>query len=346
MEHGEPAPRIHIFSTCPASTGFDRETYVAQVVKVAQWSERAGCEGILVYTDNSLVDPWLVSQIITQHTETLCPLVAVQPVYMHPYTVAKLVATLGFLYRRRLYLNMVAGGFKNDLNALNDPTPHDQRYERLVEYTMVIKQLLAGTGPVTFEGRFYKVDKLKMVPPLSPDLLPGITLSGSSEAGLAAAKATGAIAIHYPKPASEYVDARPDPTMESGIRIGIVSRPLEHEAWDAAHAYFPEDRRGQLAHQLAMKVSDSSWHKQLSEMDAAQAQSPYWLVPFQNYKTACPYLVGSYDRVAQELWAYVSRGYRTFILDVPPNAEELGHTQQAFSRAVELLKCQSSSTIG
>ena len=346
MEHGEPAPRIHIFSTCPASTGFDRETYVAQVVKVAQWSERAGCEGILVYTDNSLVDPWLVSQIITQHTETLCPLVAVQPVYMHPYTVAKLVATLGFLYRRRLYLNMVAGGFKNDLNALNDPTPHDQRYERLVEYTMVIKQLLAGTGPVTFDGRFYKVDKLKMVPPLSPDLLPGITLSGSSEAGLAAAKATGAIAIHYPKPASEYVDARPDPTLESGIRIGMVSRPLEQEAWDAAHAYFPEDRRGQLAHQLAMKVSDSSWHKQLSEMDAAQARSPYWLVPFQNYKTACPYLVGSYERVAQELCAYVSRGYRNFILDVPPNAEELDHTQQAFSRAFELLKCQSSSTIG
>jgi len=345
MEH-EPAPRIQVFSTCPASTGSNRETYVARVVKVAQWSERAGCKGILVYTDNSLVDAWLVSQLIIQHTETLCPLVAVQPVYMHPYTVAKLVATLGFLYCRRLYLNMVAGGFKNDLHALNDPTPHDQRYERLVEYTMVIKQLLIGTGPVTFDGRFYKVDKLKMVPPLSPDLLPGFTLSGSSEAGLAAAKATGAIAIHYPKPASEYVGARPDPTMESGIRIGIISRPLEHEAWDAAHAYFPEDRRGQLAHQLAMKVSDSSWHKQLSEMDAGHAQSPYWLIPFQNYKTACPYLVGSYERVAQELWAYVSLGYRTFILDVPPNAEELDHTQQAFNRALELLKCQGSSTIG
>ena len=342
--HGERACRIQIFSTCPASTGFDRDSYVAQVVRVAQWSERARCEGILVYTDNSLVDPWLVAQLIIQHTDRLCPLVAVQPVYMHPYTVAKLVATLGFLYRRRLYLNMVAGGFKNDLQALNDPTPHDQRYERLVEYTMVIKQLLAGTSPVTFDGQFYKAAKLKMVPPLSADLFPGITLSGSSEAGLAAAKATGAIAIHYPKPAREYVDARPDPTVESGIRIGIISRPLEQEAWDAAHAYFPEDRRGQLAHQLAMKVSDSSWHKQLSEMEAAQAQSPYWLVPFQNYKTACPYLVGSYERVAQELWAYLSQGYRTFILDVPPNAEELDHTLQAFRRALERLKCRSFST--
>jgi len=344
MEHGEPSSRIQVFSTCPASTGFDRDSYVAQVVRVAQWSEQAGCKGILVYTDNSLVDPWLVSQLIIQHTETLSPLVAVQPVYMHPYTVAKLVATLGFLYDRRLYLNMVAGGFKNDLNALNDPTPHDQRYERLVEYTRVIKQLLAGTGPVTFDGQFYKVTNLKVTPPLRPELLPGMTLSGSSEAGLAAAKATGAIAIHYPKPASEYRNARPDPTVESGIRIGIVSRPLEREAWDAAHAYFPEDRRGQLAHQLAMKVSDSSWHQHLSAMEATQPQSPYWLVPFQNYKTACPYLVGSYERVAQELWGYLSQGYGTFILDVPPNAEELDHTQQAFSRALERLKCQSFST--
>jgi len=43
------------------------------------------------------------------------PLVAVQPVYMHPYSVAKMVSTLAFLHQRRVFLNMVAGGFKNDL---------------------------------------------------------------------------------------------------------------------------------------------------------------------------------------------------------------------------------------
>ena len=68
------------------------------------------------------MDPWLVSQMVVQNTERLCPLVAVQPIYMHPYTVAKMVATLAYLYGRRLYLNMVAGGFKNDLQALDDPT--------------------------------------------------------------------------------------------------------------------------------------------------------------------------------------------------------------------------------
>jgi alkanesulfonate monooxygenase SsuD/methylene tetrahydromethanopterin reductase-like flavin-dependent oxidoreductase (luciferase family) len=61
---------------------------------------------------HSLVDPWLVAQLVIQATTTLCPLVAVQPVYLHPYAAAKMVATLGHLHGRRVYLNMLAGGFK------------------------------------------------------------------------------------------------------------------------------------------------------------------------------------------------------------------------------------------
>src|SRR5215813_8657032 len=77
---------IEVFSTCPYSSAVERERFPPNVVDVARWSEQAGCRGILVYTDNSTVDPWLVSQIIIQSTEALCPLVAVQPVYMHPYS--------------------------------------------------------------------------------------------------------------------------------------------------------------------------------------------------------------------------------------------------------------------
>ena len=104
----------------------------------------------------------------------------------------------------------------------------------------------------------------------------------------------------------------------------------------------------QLTHQLAMKVSDSAWHKQLSELAAATAsgESPYWLVPFQNYKTMCPYLVGSYEQLAAELAGYLAAGYRTFILDVPPDREELGHVGMAFARALEVARCQSYSRSG
>ena len=51
---------IEIFSTCPPSSGVPREAYLQHVIDVARWSEAAGCRGILVYSDNSLVDAWLV----------------------------------------------------------------------------------------------------------------------------------------------------------------------------------------------------------------------------------------------------------------------------------------------
>lgn len=326
---------VEIFSTCPNSSGSTPERYLRNVANVARWSEQNGCKGILVYTDNSLVDPWLVSQIIIENTVSLCPLVAVQPAYMHPYAVAKMAASFGFLYSRQIYLNMVAGGFKNDLLALNDTTPHDKRYERLSEYTQIIRQLLAGPEPVTHAGEFYTVDKLRMTPPLLPHLFPGIFVSGSSEAGLACAQAIGATAIRYPKPAK---DCEAEPLVDgipSGIRVGIIARESGEEAWEIAHERFPEDRKGQLTHQMAMKVSDSSWHKQLSQLaeETQTEPSSYWLVPFQNYKTMCPYLVGSYQSVGGELARYIAAGYRSFILDIPPDEEELQHTRLTFENA-------------
>jgi alkanesulfonate monooxygenase len=329
------AGRIRVFSTCPQSSDYPRDAYLQQVAEVARWSEEAGCEGILVYTDNSLVDPWLVSQVILQSTARLAPLVATQPVYMHPYTVAKMVASLGFLHGRRLWLNMVAGGFKNDLAALNDSTPHDKRYQRLVEYTLIIKRLLESPAPVSFEGEFYKVRNLKMTPPLDPALMPGILVSGSSPAGLEAAQAIGATAVKYPRPPKDYLGTPAPEGIGCGVRVGIVARETEAEAWAVAEARFPGDRRGQLAHQLAMKVSDSHWHKQLSE--AAQAsgmrEGAYWMWPFENYKTFCPYLVGDYAQVAEQIALYMHVGYRTFILDIPPSREELEHTKEVFASA-------------
>jgi alkanesulfonate monooxygenase len=125
------------------------------------------------------------------------------------------------------------------------------------------------------------------------------------------------------------------PDVGKGIRIGIIARSGDAEAWSVAHARYPEERKGQLTHQLAMKVSDSSWHQQLSALGktAAGVENPYWLVPFQNYKAVCPFLVGSYDRIADQVARYVDAGYRTFILDVPASAEEMQHTRVVFERA-------------
>lgn len=329
------AGRVRIFSTCPQSKAVPREAYLERVAAVARWSEAAGCEGILVYTDNSIVDPWLVSEVIIRHTSRLAPLVATQPVYMHPYSVAKMVASLGFLHRRRVWLNMVAGGFKNDLAALADDTPHDRRYQRLMEYTLIIKQLLESPAPVSFEGEFYRVRNLKMTPALDPALMPGILVSGSSPAGLEAARAIGATAVKYPRPPKAYLGTPAPEGIGCGVRVGVIARATEAEAWALAEARFPADRRGQIAHQLAIKVSDSHWHKQLSQaaQENGMREGAYWMWPFENYQTFCPYLVGDYDQVAEQVALYMHVGYRTFILDIPPDREELEHTKEVFSRA-------------
>ncbi len=328
---------VEIFSTCPQSSEATGRAYLAAVRDVAQWSERYGCTGILVYSDNRLVDPWLVSQVIIQATSRLCPLVAVQPIYLHPYAVATLVASLGHLYRRRVYLNMVAGGFVNDLTALDDPTPHDRRYDRLREYTEVVTRLLRETGPVTYAGEFYRVKNLKLSPALAGELFPGVFVSGSSSAGLAAARTLGATAIKYPQPPGHEADDVAEPGVSLGARIGIIARETSEEAWRVARARFPADRKGELTRQFATKVSDSNWHRTLSSTPDAGAEQVYWLTPFHHYQTNCPYLVGSYDEVADLLSRYLGLGYRTFILDIPPAEQELRHTSIAFERALGLV---------
>jgi alkanesulfonate monooxygenase len=88
-------------------------------------------------------------------TRQLCPLIAIQPLYMHPFAAAKMVASLDFIHSRRVWLNMLAGGFKNDLVALGDETAHNECYARLVAYTCIMRRLLEAAGPVTVKGEYY-----------------------------------------------------------------------------------------------------------------------------------------------------------------------------------------------
>ncbi|HEY2930644.1 MAG TPA: LLM class flavin-dependent oxidoreductase [Acidobacteriota bacterium] len=337
MEYKKYDPPVDVFSTAPQSADATPEAYIQKVVNVARWSEEAGCKGILIYTDNRLVDPWLVAQIVIQSTQSLRPLVAIQPIYMHPYSVAKMVSSLAFMYERQIYLNMVAGGFCNDLLALCDETPHDMRYERLREYTTIIKELLSNRSAVTFSGKFYRVENLHLKPALPPHLLPGIFISGSSEAGMATARALGATAIEYPRSGEEYAAREAGDHTNSGIRIGIIAAEDETTAWQLAHERFPPDRKGQITHMMAMKASDSLWHKQLSELDQEiQGQETcYWLWPFKNYKTFCPYLVGSYKKVSEELAKYIKAGFKNFILDIPAEKRDLQTAGIVFTKAVE-----------
>jgi len=330
------ADRIAVFSTCPQSKEFAPADYLAHARRVAEWSEEAGCTGMLIYADNSIADPWLVAQAVLTATRRLCPLVAVQPVYMLPYTAAKMVATLGTLHGRRIWLNLLAGGFRNDLIALGDVTAHDDRYARTVEYGLIMRRLLEDEQPMSFEGKFYHVHGLRLVPRLPAELLPGWMISGSSPAGRAAAIELGAMAVEYPAPPEAIRETSHVPAGR-GIRVGIIARADADEAWRVAHARFPGDRRGQLSHALAMKTSDSSWHRTLSELaqDQKQERGLYWLWPFEQHRTFCPYLVGDFATVANEIGRYLALGYTSFILDIPLGVEDLETAGIVFRLAQE-----------
>lgn len=308
---------------------------VQTVKNVATWSEEAGYDGILVYTDNRLVDPWITSQAIIEVTEKLTPLIAVQPIYMHPYSVAKMIWTIAHLTGRKVFLNMLAGGFLNDLTSLGDQTPHDERYNRTVEYTQILSHLLRSSTPLTFDGKYYKTKNLKLNSPLPEDLQPGILLSGSSDSGLAASRKLGAVAVQYPEPPGDYKSPVSGDSIDYGIRIGVIARSSAEEAWSIAERRFPEDKKGQIAHNLSMKVSDSKWHETLSDIAERETGETYWLRPFKNYQTFCPYLVGEYSDVAEILKSYLDLGYSTFIMDVPAESADFEHTARAFELATK-----------
>lgn len=332
---------LRIFSTCVQSVEVAPEQVRDQAARIAQWSDSAGCTGMLIYADNRLVDPWLLAQVAMQSTDALCPLVAVQPVYMHPYAAAKMVASLGHLYGRRVFLNMIAGGFLNDLRALADETPHDRRYDRLIEYTSIVKALLERSGSGeghTFEGDFYTVRGLRLDMALAPELQPGVFVSGSSDAGLAAAESLGATAVQYPTPPEEFPAVDAAAPVDFGIRVGVIARDDSANAWRIAEDRFPESREGRIQRKMATRVSDSHWHRSLADVEVdASERSPYWLLPFEQYQTMCPYLVGSYDEVARMLAEYAAKGYRTYIVDIPREPDDLYHTRIAFDRASSLL---------
>ena len=313
----------------------DRKQYWQNILRVVDWSERYGCTGVLLFEGNdTYVSPWLAAHTAIARTERLSPLIAVNPIYMHPFTAAKFVSSYVQMFGRKVYLNMITGTALNYLEAMKDAVSHDERYNRLGEYIVLVRRLLESTSPVTFNGKYYQVKDLSLLPGVPPGLLPEFLLSGQSDAARQVAAEVGAIATQMLGPQFErgLNDAK-------AMNFGVLTRPTTREAWAVAHETFPDDEEEQMIQELSMQNTDSTWKKRMAIAAKLpdDTASGYWMGPFRNFRADGPYLVGSYERVAEVFATLIRAGIDVFILDLTPREEEYVHIANSFQMTREEL---------
>lgn len=326
-------PSIEVFTISPRTT--DEHQYWPNIERAIEWSDRHGGSGVLLFTGNdTYVEPWLAAQTVCQRSRSASPLVAVNPIYMHPFTTAKMVSSLAYLFGRKTYLNMVTGTAISYLQAMADELSHAQRYERLREYGDIVRALLTSDDPVTYEGQHYQIKNLVLRPKVPAELLPEFFFAGQSDGAVATARELGGVHLQM-LPPQLAAGLMPSAT---GVNFGLITRPTRDQAWSAARARFPEDRHGQRVLALSMSNTESVWKQRLkkaAEMEAGSA-AEYWLDPFRNFQSDCPYLVGDYEQVSEILASLITRGIRAIVLDLPRDESEYRHAAEAFSRAARL----------
>ncbi|MFI5957619.1 LLM class flavin-dependent oxidoreductase [Cryptosporangium sp. NPDC051539] len=330
---------MQLYSTFPPlaeDTAPDR--YANRVIDVSRWAEAAGLRGLLIFTDNESIDPWAAAQLLISHTTALVPLVAVQPAYMHPFTAARMVSSIGLLYGRQVDLNLVAGGYRPHLKALGAFRDHDDRYEWLVEYGQMMAALLRTGGELTHRGAHHDLIDVTLKPPLPAGLEPQVFLAGNSPAAVDAAKQLNVVRLTYPLPPEEY--SGENALERTGIRVGIIARETSAEAWRIAYDRYGADELGQAYRDLTATEFDARWHDQVWNHDGRSGGPgrTYWTHPFHTAREFCPYLVGSFAEVGEVLARYIRLGINTLILHCPADEDDLFYSADAVRYSERLVR--------
>ncbi|MEY9860743.1 alkanesulfonate monooxygenase [Catenulispora sp. GAS73] len=324
---------LTIHTTSPMLTGGTVKESLERLDDVTTWTEESGCDGMLVFADNVSYDPWVVAGRILGKSDRLIPLIAANPVYQHPVTVAKSVNSVAAVHNRRIDLNLVAGGFSRHLTQMGCTLDHSERYDRLAEFGSIIAELTTSERPAKYSGTYYKLNAICSSPPPPIGMTPRLYVSGASEDCIRVQRLLDVTRLCYPRQPDQY--EHESPFVNGGIRLGIVARDDSRAAWRIARERFPVDRVGEEFHDLAAETVESHWHRRLSQ-DALRTSKPegnYWMYPFRAYKTFCPYIVGSHTEVVDLLLRYMRLGASTFILDEPPSMEDLLYSVRSLRQA-------------
>ncbi|MEV6044030.1 LLM class flavin-dependent oxidoreductase [Streptomyces xanthochromogenes] len=307
-----------------------------RVVRIAQRAETYRMDGLLIFYNHQNFDPWVIAATVLQNTSTITPLVALQPYALPPFTAAKIIHNLTVLHGRRLDLNLITGAAKEELDQVQDQLSHDERYQRAIEYATVVRSLLSSNKPFFHEGAFYQYRGLKTETELPPEQRPRLFVAGSSKAGREAAAAVADVAVTHPEPLASFASdfATPERAgLGTGIRVGLLARATDEEAWLAAREHFPSDRLSHLKTVMRQK-SESDWSRRLARLTLAGGtyDDVYWTGAYHAGKGSAPLLVGSYERVAEYLGRYLALGVSNVLLGGLSAEEEFRHSAVVLSQ--------------
>ncbi|WP_338356172.1 LLM class flavin-dependent oxidoreductase [Yeosuana marina] len=299
-------------------------SYTDKILELIEANEQYGFSGALFFQNNSNdLEPWVFAQEMFNRSSNQIPLIAINPAYVHPFTAAQKILSYFNLHRRKLFINFIIGTSKSDLESIETPLGHDERYDRLREYIEIMNELLKGTYPMNYQGTYYQIKNLRLPYPLDEDYFPKHFISGSSEKAFRTRTITNSYCLQMAKSKKVFnsMECKPD-----GIYLGIIARTTLEEARNALIEKFkPKFPEAKELLKLSMSNTDAVWKNELlKEKD----DETFRLEPFKNFSADCPYLVGTYSHVAKYLLNYIIEGVNTFVIDV--EVEEMGNISQVF----------------
>lgn len=307
--------------------------YLSQVARAA---DELGYFGVLIPTGRSCEDSWVIASAMVPLTERLRYLVAVRPGLSEPSMTARMAATLDRLSGGRLLVNVVAGGDPSELKGDGVWLDHTERYEATDEYLTVWRRMLAGET-FDFTGKHIKVEGAKLLYPPVQTPHPPLYFGGSSGPGQAVAARHADVYLTWGEPPAEVAAkiadareaaAREGRTMSFGIRLHVIVRETEDEAWAAADSLIKhvDDKAIETA-QKAFAKFDSVGQRRMAELHGGRRDklviSPnLWAGVGLVRGGAGTALVGNPQQVADRMKEYMALGIDRFILSGYPHLEE------------------------
>jgi alkanesulfonate monooxygenase len=305
--------------------------------QVAQAADELGYHGALLPTGRGCEDALVTAASIAPFTERLRFLVAVRPGAILPSEAARQHATLDRLSLGRLMVNVVCGGSPTDLAGDGVQLGHDERYAQAAEFLQIWRGLMHGES-VEFAGEYLasKGGRLLFPPVRRPH--PPLYIGTSSPAGhqLAAEQADAYLTWGEPpaQVAEKVADVRERAAalgraLRYGLRVHLIVRETEGEAWDAARrliSHLSDDTIAAAQARLS-KESDSEGQRRMNALhggsrERLEVAPNLWAGVGLIRGGAGTALVGDPETVAARLREYQAVGIDTVIASGFPHLEE------------------------